>query len=202
MTASQVPVTFRPRHLQGFRSRRGLHPLGSCFPRSPTRPLDGSASEVLPSEVFPFAAQVSVSEDRPSCRWSIGAPRLQGSLQRRSVGADAPRSSHGILSFRAFNLATHHDALSSRGPSMRFLVDPVPEGAESGGAPRSFLRRDPLSSLEANVPSWSSRPSSNLRLFGRREDPGLWILLRRSPSSREASGVLGKRVSDRSSTGT
>lgn len=37
LIARQVPVTFRPRHLQGFRSRWGRYPLGSCVPRDPTR---------------------------------------------------------------------------------------------------------------------------------------------------------------------
>jgi len=106
-----------------------VYPLGGFVPHDPTR-LDGSASEVCPSEVFPFAAQDPVSGVRPSCRWNRGVPRLQGAGRRRSVGAEAPRSSPGFRSFRAFSLDTHRDALSSRGPSMCFAAF-IPEGKQA-----------------------------------------------------------------------
>jgi len=104
----------------GFR-----YPPGSYFPCDPTR-RNGSASEVNPSEDFPFTVCFSVSEAQPSCRWSLGTLRLQGLARRRSVGAEAPRSSPGIPSSRACTPAAHRDALSSRGPSMRF-PGPLPE---------------------------------------------------------------------------
>jgi len=105
------------------------YPLGSLFPRDPTRE-NGSASGVDPSEVFPFTVRGPVSGVRPSCRWSRGAPRLQGTGQRRSVGAEAPRSSPGFLSSRAFILEARHDALSGHGTLM-CLVSFVPEGINS-----------------------------------------------------------------------
>ncbi len=47
----------------------------------------------------------------------------------------------------------------------------------------AFLSRD-------SVPSWILWPLSLLRLFGRSANPGLWILLGRSLSTGEASGVF------------
>jgi hypothetical protein len=73
MIASQVPETFRPRHLQGL-----LLPSWQLVTRGPTRGC-GSASEVLPSEVFPLAAWSPVSGVLPSCRWSLGGSSTSGS---------------------------------------------------------------------------------------------------------------------------
>jgi hypothetical protein len=73
MIASQVPETFRPRHLQGL-----LLPSWQLVTRGPTRGC-GSASEVLPSEVFPLAAWSPVSGVLPSCRWSLVGSSTSGS---------------------------------------------------------------------------------------------------------------------------
>jgi hypothetical protein len=73
MIASQVPETFRPRHLQGF-----LPPSWQLVTRGPTRAC-GSASEVFPSEVFPLAAWSPVSGVLPSCRWSLESSSTSGS---------------------------------------------------------------------------------------------------------------------------
>lgn len=123
LNASQVPVTFRPRHLQGL----GI-PSWQLL-SSHSYPFCGSASEVLPSEVSPFAAQVPVSGARPSCRWRRVSPRLQGSHRRRSVGAAAPRASPGVPPSRAFKLVTHRGLFRATVPPCAW-----PPPSEEGGA--------------------------------------------------------------------
>lgn len=105
------------------------YPYGSLLRRDPTRE-NGSASEVFPSEVSPSAVRGPVSGVRPSCRWSRGAPRLQGTGRLRSVGAAAPRSSPGFSSSRAFPLEARRETLSGHGTFL-CLVSSVPEGRDS-----------------------------------------------------------------------
>jgi hypothetical protein len=160
MTVSQVPVSIRPHHLRGF----FYYPPGSYITHGPTR-RGGSASEVRPSEVFPFADQSPVSGFRPSCRWNRVAPRLQGALRRRSVGAGTPRSSPGVRTSRASSLAAR------RAPSR----DAVPSCASPASSPKGRdRRRSRVCSAtrsaclsRGSVPSWSSWPCSLLRLLGR-----------------------------------
>jgi len=147
MTASQVPVSIRPHHLRGFLS----YPPGSYITHGPTR-RGGSASEVRPSEVFPFADQSPVSGLRPSCRWNRVAPRLQGSLRRRSVGAGTPRSSPGIQASRASSLAARHGPFRAAVPSCASPA-PSPRGKDRRRSKVCSTTRSAHLSRDS-VPSW------------------------------------------------
>jgi len=121
MIASQVPETFRPRHLQGF-----LPPSWQLATRGPTRRC-GSASEVLPSEVFPLAAWSPVSGVLPSCRWSLESSSTSG---YRSTRIRWSRRS-SILSWVSFlqgiRSATHQRLSRALVPSCAWLR-PSPQG--------------------------------------------------------------------------
>jgi hypothetical protein len=130
-----------------------VYPPGSYVTHDPTR-RGGSASEVCPSEVFPFADQSPVSGSRPSCRWNRVAPRLQGSLRRRSVGAGTPRSSPGILASRAFNLATRRGPSRAAVPSCASPA-PSPKGGDRRRSKVCSATRSACLSRDS-VPSWPS----------------------------------------------
>lgn len=121
MIASQVPVTFRPRHLQGF-----FPPSWQLATRGPTR-RSGSASEVHPSEVFPLAAWNPVSGALPSCRSSLGSSSTSGSGSARIRGSRYSSILSWVSLLQGLGSATRQALSRDLVPSCAWLC-PSPRG--------------------------------------------------------------------------
>lgn len=117
---------YGPDHLRGL-----ITPLAITRCAALPAPKDGSVSEVLPSEVSPFADRSlspgpcppAVKADSHHAACTTRPRRLPTSglcSRRRSVGAVAPRSSHGIHPFRVFNPRTRRPVFRPDGPPLRF----------------------------------------------------------------------------------
>lgn len=184
MIVSQVPVSIRPRHLQGLLVTLLAASLLTILPVKAGALLRFSLQRFSPPPVSP-----------PSPGSGPLAVGVSGLLDYKALagrGPLEPRLPDPLLGFVP-------PGPSLPTPAVMPSRATVPSCASQPSSPQGGRQLHfkgcsapgPAFLSRGSVPSWISRPSSLLRIFGWHEAPGLLLFLGRSPSTREASGLFG-----------